>query len=1625
MIQNHGYPLPEVNETIRAVREQACESHRQDLENGVKNPDLPAGIDPKGHDPGVSYISVGDLAKAFYHMPIHEDDRYLTAMNVPGLGTWLYAAAPMGIKSTPSNWMAFLSKKLRRHGVLFEPGMYDPKNVLDVEETKMNDGKARPHSYLQVYIDDVIIVTASQETHVRCWEHFIKVLEYERLSMTRPKIELGVKYLRYLGHIISHTEVFSDPKKVEAIREMPAPRTKKDVRCWLGMCNYYRPYICNYGKMAKPLTELTTDRFGRDISEAWDSDEKYQKAFEALKEKLCEYPVLRLPDLSKPYVCCSDASDYALGAALCQEVDGKLVVIEYASRTLTPAECNYTASEKECLAIKWAAERWRLYLLAAPVKFRFAVRTDKLDEVGQIPKTVKRSVRRTVATADGGRKTVYGPQGGDHLSEAERAQSDPYRNTAATAAPEQLYTGAKQDVRHRTWKDVVTAGITAKGPGSTVSNAATVGMEPTRPAGTRHQTSDRQVELPPGAQPIDEPTMTFRTDHSALTQLQTKKVINNSRLAHWVTTMAEYEYTCEYVPGDSKTLDVPDCLSRLITRPSPPDEIELGRLKATLSADDATAKELEKDTLEGKVRTELEARKMDNRARTELETLIARKEKELSAWKEKQTQSAEWQYANCWTSVYAKLFDRLEPEEVLTVGGVCAEGVYTVEPSDANKCPIECEPGAYSLEGGGGDERTVDVCCGWDRSDEVPGWQDFSGGIDWLTDVVGHIEEYSGITEEVVSQLDVSRGESCSGEAMCAAFKGSYFDEFSAHACDAFGMSEHQKACTTNNMVQTVQMARPIEPDWLWDEDTVRQQSHSAMRDAYCAAVRGDDSAYDATEDHCVMPVATAEAKKASCGRRSGDWFQTADNAKLSEIAEYTQVSQHELVRINQDRGIAGFPKSKPSATNAQGKPQRYSMGKFKPNTWLRLKEGAVFDLDTQGATVGDSEVAVLPKVIAQPAVEQSEVQRLTRSDYIGARETEMKALQAAANRAVAQWITAQKGKKPAAEIKPLQRAAEEAKQAWRKAETEFTAEQKSDKTARLPSYAEMYKRAEGDSRGAHPKGRAHEFQLRGELLEKRDRAGNGWRIVLPTKKAQHAVLHDAHHALDGHASHNAMLREISRRYWWKGMQQACIDFVDNCEHCQRMKNRTQRAFGTMAEVEEPESMGIAYSVDFLTSLAPATAGGFNCLMVVVDRWSRRVFTIPCHSTTTAQKAAELFYDEICLHLCRGIPIWLQMDRDPRFTSAWFKEFFRLTGVHLHFTTGYKSQSNGLVETANKQLSVLLRTGSATQKDWWTRRKAAVMKLNSTKQERLGMSPIEAERGVRPRGVMDFDPSLLHEVNGRTVINPAMTAGQHQAAVKAHLDELIGVWDDINQHRDAVQDKMMKDYDKHYRELKGMKAGQLVMVEAKHISVPAKKVKGVMDSEKLQPRWFGPYAIKAWHNGCDVEIARGGRHGLHPRSRVHPVFHISKVKPFKGRTKKDALFRDDGDLDPDQWEVSEIIDHRGEKASGTGRNRKKSTLEYFVHWANFNVEDFTWEKESDVVATGDGAGANELVDEYWKRREYLDSRAVSSQSRTAENLSDDELDAARISYVDEWRQVRRSERIGQCVRGGLWTERRN
>ena len=98
-----------------------------------------------------------------------------------------------------------------------------------------------------------------------------------------------------------------------------------------------------------------------------------------------------------------------------------------------------------------------------------------------------------------------------------------------------------------------------------------------------------------------------------------------------------------------------------------------------------------------------------------------------------------------------------------------------------------------------------------------------------------------------------------------------------------------------------------------------------------------------------------------------------------------------------------------------------------------------------------------------------------------------------------------------------------------------------------------------------------------------------------------------------------------------------------------------------------------------------------------------------------------------------------------------------------------------------------------------------------------------------------------------------------------------------------------------------MGQGSLVMIEAKHVSVPAKKVAGLMECQKLQPKWFGPYKVAAWHNECDIEIERGGRYGLHPRSRVHPVFHVSKVKAFNGDPEQVKADQFGPDENSDRW----------------------------------------------------------------------------------------------------------------------------
>ncbi|KAH8244767.1 hypothetical protein KR026_005718, partial [Drosophila bipectinata] len=172
--------------------------------------------------------------------------------------------------------------------------------------------------------------------------------------------------LLYLGHRITSQVIGMDPGKVAAITELQPPTKVKGVRQFIGMASWYRRFVPDFAGIAKPLNDLL--RKGT----KWEWTTKHQEAFETLKSRLAEDPVLACPDFERKFVLQTDASDYGVGAVLTQVTEEGERVIAYASRTLIGAEKNYSATEKECLAIVWAIRQMRPYLEG----YQFDVITD-------------------------------------------------------------------------------------------------------------------------------------------------------------------------------------------------------------------------------------------------------------------------------------------------------------------------------------------------------------------------------------------------------------------------------------------------------------------------------------------------------------------------------------------------------------------------------------------------------------------------------------------------------------------------------------------------------------------------------------------------------------------------------------------------------------------------------------------------------------------------------------------------------------------------------------------------------------------------------------------------------------------------------------------------------------------------------------------------------------------------------------------------------------------------------------------------------------------------------------------------------------------------------------------------
>ncbi|GJW97824.1 reverse transcriptase domain-containing protein [Tanacetum coccineum] len=206
--------------------------------------------------------------------------------------------------------------------------------------------------FVIVFIDDILIYSKSEEEHEVHLKTILDLPEKEKLYAKFSKCEFWIKEVQFIGHVVNRDGIHVDPSKVESVKNWKTPESSTEIRSFLGLAGYYRRFIENFSKIAKPLTLLTQ----KNKTYVW--GDKQDEAFQILKEKLCNAPVLALPDGPDDFVVYCDASKQGFGCVLMQR--GK--VIAYASRQLKKHEKNYTTHDLELGAVVFALKIWRHYL---------------------------------------------------------------------------------------------------------------------------------------------------------------------------------------------------------------------------------------------------------------------------------------------------------------------------------------------------------------------------------------------------------------------------------------------------------------------------------------------------------------------------------------------------------------------------------------------------------------------------------------------------------------------------------------------------------------------------------------------------------------------------------------------------------------------------------------------------------------------------------------------------------------------------------------------------------------------------------------------------------------------------------------------------------------------------------------------------------------------------------------------------------------------------------------------------------------------------------------------------------------------------------------------------------------
>jgi len=266
-----------------------------------------------------------DIRQAFNRIRMHPDSEELTTFRTR-YGSYSCKVLPFGLTNGPATYQRYMND------VLFD--------YLD--------------DFCTAYLDDILIYSENvleHQVHVR---KVLQRLVDAGLQVDIKKCEFNVVRTKYLGFIISTDGIQVDPEKVSVVKDWKHPSTVRGIQSFLGFCNFYRRFIRDYGRIAKPLTALTR----ANVPFSFNAD--CRAAFQELKDRMTSAPLLQHYNSSLQSMIETDASDGVVAGILSQQhTDGQWYPVAFFSKTMSPAECNYEIHDKEMLAIVKSLHEWR------------------------------------------------------------------------------------------------------------------------------------------------------------------------------------------------------------------------------------------------------------------------------------------------------------------------------------------------------------------------------------------------------------------------------------------------------------------------------------------------------------------------------------------------------------------------------------------------------------------------------------------------------------------------------------------------------------------------------------------------------------------------------------------------------------------------------------------------------------------------------------------------------------------------------------------------------------------------------------------------------------------------------------------------------------------------------------------------------------------------------------------------------------------------------------------------------------------------------------------------------------------------------------------------------------------